>query len=291
MATTAAPATTTVPTAGDTTTVSTTTPPTSAAGTTPAETTPTLPPAAQQIRQLLPDGQIARLIPEVQATIPHDSDAFTQGLLMEDGRLYESTGRYGESTLRELDPSTGAVIRAQANDESVFAEGLELVDDRLVQLTWREEIAFVWEAETFELIDAFSYTGEGWGLCLDGDRLVMSDGSDVLTFRDPETFEPTGAVAVTADGEPVSNLNELECFDGLVMANVWKTNTIVIIDPAGGRVVAEVDATSLVVDAVAAAGDDELDVLNGVAYDELTGTFYVTGKDWPTMYQVRFVLP
>jgi glutamine cyclotransferase len=231
----------------------------------------------------------ARLVPVVEEVLPHDPEAFTQGYVLEDGRLFESAGKYGESTLREVDPATGEVVRVVENDPDVFAEGLELVGDRLIQLTWREETAFVWDADSFELIDSFTYAGEGWGLCDDGSRLVMSDGSASLTFRDRDTFAELGDVAVTLGEVAIERLNELECVGGLLFANVWLTTDIVVIDPESGEVVAVIDASLLRDQAAALAfGDFEVNVLNGIAYDEITDRFHLTGKYWPVSFVVRF---
>ncbi len=219
------------------------------------------------------------------ATYPHDPEAFTQGLVFEDGRLFESTGLRGSSTLREVDLETGTVVRSIDLDDRYFGEGLELVDDRLIQLTWQSQTAFVHDRDTFELLGTFEYPTEGWGLCRDGDRLVMSDGSPELVFRDPDTFESAGSVTVTLDGQPVEGLNELECVDGDVWANVWLTDTIVRIDPGSGTVTGVVDASELEADRPA----DDSGVLNGIAYDEATGRLQVTGKLWSTVYEVEFV--
>lgn len=225
-----------------------------------------------------------RLRVEVLSTRPHDAQAYTQGLLWHGGRLYESTGNYGSSSLREVDPETGEVRRSLPVPPQYFAEGLARVDDRLIQLTWREGVAFVYSLATFEERGQLPYSGEGWGLCHDGRRLVMSDGSDRLTFRDPATFESQGAVNVTLAGQPVFNLNELECVDGAVWANVWQTDEIVRIDPAGGQVTAVIDASGL----LAPEERRSADVLNGIAWVPETKTFLITGKFWPKMFEVRF---
>ena len=220
---------------------------------------------------------------EVLEEHPHDPAAFTQGLVWAaPDRLYESTGREGQSTLRLVDLLTGEVLRSVALDDEHFGEGLELVGDRLVQLTFTSGLALVWEEADFAEVGAFTYEGEGWGLCLLGDRLVHSDGTAILRFRDPVSFEPLDSVEVTLDSEPLGFLNELECVDGDVWANVWQTNRIVRIDPATGLVTAVVDASTL-------ARPAEADVLNGIAHDPETGTFLLTGKLWPTLYRVRFV--
>lgn len=225
-------------------------------------------------------------VPEVLETYPHDATAFTQGLLLEDGHFYESTGIYGQSTLREVIPETGEVLREVALPEEYFAEGLTLVDDYLIQITWQEGTAFVYDLETFEQTDTFTYEGEGWGICYDGAQIVMSDGSANLTMRDPETFEAQDTVEVTLDGQPVTMLNELECVDGFVYANIWRSDTIVKIDESG-KVVEEIDASGLLTDAERAQMVQDA-VLNGIAYDAEAGTFFLTGKLWPKMLEVRF---
>ena len=223
---------------------------------------------------------------ETVGMMPHDPGAWIEGLLIDSqGRLFESTGIVGETTLRELDRSSGEVLRSTAPPDDVYGEGLAMAGDRLLQLTWRDGVALAWEPDTFELLGSVPYRGEGWGLCSDGTRLVMSDGSATLTFRDPETFEPTGSVEVTAAGEPVLKLNELECVDGQVWSNVWETPYIVRIDPATGVVTGVLDMTGLAVPDPSAI--DPGAVLNGIAYDPERGTFLLTGKLWPTMYEVR----
>lgn len=226
--------------------------------------------------------EVREVVVEVLEAVPHDPDAFTQGLVFDEhGRLFESTGREGESSLREVDPFTGAVTRSLELAPDLFGEGLALVEDRLVQLTWQEGIAFAYDRETFEVVAELEYEGEGWGLCYDGERLVMSDGSATLTFRDPATFEAQGSVEVRADGEDVPLLNELECVGELVYANVWETDSIVVIDPATGAVETMIDATALERPAGA-------DVLNGIAVDP-AGELWLTGKQWDSMYRVRLV--
>jgi glutaminyl-peptide cyclotransferase len=224
----------------------------------------------------------------------HDTSAFTQGLEFVDGRLLESRGLYASdegAPLTEIDPVDGRVLRAEPRDPDdgdYFAEGLTVVGDRIIQLTWQENVAFEFDRDTFERTGTFTYDGEGWGLCHDDDRLVMSDGTPTLTFRDLATFEATGTVTVTLDGQPVERLNELECVGGLVWANIWLTPTIVGIDPADGRVVTVVDVTSLADDRGRSLEDPAADVLNGIAYDDQTDTWLLTGKLWPWMYEVEF---
>lgn len=232
-------------------------------------------------------GNVARWAPEVVATLPHDPNAFTQGLLFYDGRLFESAGRYGVSDLREVVLETGAVVRSRPLDARFFAEGLARVDDRLIQLTYREGTALVYDLDTFEEVGRFTYQGEGWGLCYDGRELWMSDGSSRLQRRDPATFELLGRVDVRLDGRPVERLNELACVGDHVIANVWLTTDLVRIVKSDGRVDAVIDAAALVPSDPAVRADSDA-VLNGVAYDPETGRWWLTGKLWPVLYQVRF---
>lgn len=222
---------------------------------------------------------------QVVRTLAHDSTAYTQGLLLHDGVLYESTGRYGASTVRTVDPATGEVLRSVPLDSTYFGEGLARVGDRLVQLTWKEGTARVLDATTLDSVGSFSYGGEGWGLCHDGTGLWMSDGTSRLTFRHPTTFAVERTLDVTADGSAVYRLNELECVDGVVWANVYQRDEIVRIDATTGRVTGILNAAALARDA-GRFGDREA-VLNGIAWDPGSGTFYVTGKLWPTMYEIR----
>ena len=187
------------------------------------------------------------LYPEVSVlgALPHDPTAFTQGLAIRRGLFYESTGLYGRSTVRIVDPATGETLSSVDLEDHYFGEGLEVVGDRVVQLTWKSGTAFIWDAETLAPRGTHSYEGEGWGLCAFEDRFVMSDGTADLTLRDLDTFEVTGRVQVTLRGKPVDRLNELECVEDLVYANVWQTDHIMVIAPHSGQVVARVDASSL----------------------------------------------
>ncbi|AEA27776.1 glutamine cyclotransferase [Pseudonocardia dioxanivorans CB1190] len=223
------------------------------------------------------------LRPQVLGELPHDTSAFTEGLEVAGGSLYESTGLAGRSQLRELDPATGALRRAVPLPADYFGEGLTVVGDRIWQLTWRDGVALEWDRASLQLLRQVPISGEGWGLCSDGARLVRSDGTDLLRFQDPTTFAETGSVRVTVDGEPLPQINELECVAGQVWANVWQTDRIVRIDPATGVVTAVVDASGL----LSAAQRPGTDVLNGIA--SLGGDeFLLTGKFWPVMFRVRF---
>lgn len=231
---------------------------------------------------------VEQLVPEVIAEYPHDATAYTQGLLYYNGSLYESTGKYGGSRLREVDMVNGTSVREISIPEEYFAEGLARVDDTLIQLTYHAGTAFVYDLATFEQIGTFSYEGEGWGLCYDGEYLFMTNGSPFLTLRDPETFDVIFSGLVTAQGQVVRQLNELECVGDYVYANVYQTDYIVKIDKHNGVVTAVIDLFELVAPAERQSWEGA-DVLNGIVYLPDSDTFLVTGKWWPKMYEVRFV--
>ena len=224
------------------------------------------------------------IIPEIVSSRPHDTMAFTEGLLLYDGSLYESTGNYGESTLRQVEPWTGTVQHKVELANAYFGEGLARIDTHLVQLTWKEQVAFIYDAAGLQKIGELTYSGEGWGLCYDGEHLVMSNGSDVLQLRDPQTFALVGTVNVTLDGLPLMRLNELECVGGAVFANIWTSDAIVRIDPSTGVVTAQVSCGGLLTPAEALHAD----VLNGIAFNPATSTFLITGKLWPRIFEARF---
>ncbi len=229
------------------------------------------------------------LAPQVLNEYPHDSKAFTQGLLWDDGYLYESTGLWGQSSLRRVDIETGVPETTITLDETYFAEGLERVGDRLIQLTWQAGLAFVYDFDSFEHIDAYEYEGEGWGLCYDGRYLFMSDSTSRLSIREPESFELIFRGAVTLEGQviPPQLLNELECVGEHIYANAWNTDYIFRIDKFTGVITAVIDASGL----LTAAERDALSsgsVLNGIAYNDEAETFYITGKNWPKLFEVVF---
>ena len=229
---------------------------------------------------------LTEAVPKVLETYPHDTGAFTQGLLLQDGHFYESTGLYGQSTLREVVPETGEVLREVNLPSEYFAEGLTLVGNRLIQITWKAGEAFVYNLDTFEQTGTLPYEGEGWGICYNGKDLVMSDGSATLTRRDPETFAVLGKTEVKLRGQPVTMLNELECVDGFVYANIWQSDTIVKIADSG-QVIEEINASNLLTNAERAQLGPNA-VLNGIAYDAENKTFFLTGKLWPKVLGVRF---
>lgn len=220
--------------------------------------------------------------PQEVYRLPHTPGAFTQGLFFAQGRLFETTGRYGQSRLMELDPHTGQVLRTRYLPAQHFGEGSVAVGKRIIWLTWTGEQAFVFDLDTFEPLGEFHYQGEGWGLAFDGERLLMSDGGSGLVFRDPQTFEPLGSVRVTDGGVAVDQLNELEWAGGLVYANVWHEPRIAVIDPYTGAVVSWLN-----LDFLAPTMADPSAVLNGIAFDERNDCLLVTGKLWPEMICVR----
>ena len=234
--------------------------------------------------------QVARLIPKVLRVLPHDAEAFTQGLLWHEGYFYESTGLYGESTLRRVDIVSGEPQVLLSIDEAYFAEGLERVDDKLIQLTWKAGAAFVYDLASFELLDTIEYEGEGWGLCFDGRFLFMSDSTPYLSLRDAETFELIVRAAVTYQGQilPPQLLNELECVGEHIYANAWNTEFIFRIDKWTGAVSAVIDASTLLTDAERADLPPG-GVLNGIAYNLESETFFITGKQWSKIFEVIFV--
>ena len=220
-------------------------------------------------------------------TYPHDPDAFTQGLLYVDGVLYESTGIKRTSTsLRQVDLASGEVLQFQDGGNEVFGEGLVLWQDKLIQLTWQNRVAFVYDQDSFELLNTWNYETEGWGITHNGRCLIMSDGSSELYFRDPDTFAEVGRITVQDQNGPVRLLNELEFINGEVWANVWQSNRIVRIDPANGQVVGSIDLTGLLDPATLT---QPADVLNGIAYDEGNGRLFITGKLWPTLFEIELV--
>jgi glutamine cyclotransferase len=261
---------------------------------------------------------------EVINEYPHDVAAFTQGLIWHEGSLYESTGQRGESSLREVNPTTGEVIRripvsrpeeqltGDNAQNDYFAEGLTLVGNQLIQLTWTEGEAFVYDLATFERVNTFNYTSQGWGICHDGRYLYMSDSSQYLAIHEADTFELIGRMLVTLNGQPLPTqlLNELECVGDSIYANLWsdspyaasfQTDYIVQIDKFNGNVISVIDAGNLLTDAMKSempgavvAEDGSVTIpssaaLNGIAYNPESDTFFITGKNWSRMFEVRFV--
>ena len=220
----------------------------------------------------------------VVAVYPHDRTAFTQGLVYAEGQLYEGTGLNGQSWLRRARLGTGEVLQQADLPAEHFGEGITLLGDRLFQLTWQSHLGFVYDQNTFQLVQTFNYPTEGWGLTHDGQRLIMSDGTATLYFLDPDTFIEVGRVNVSDERGPVNQLNELEYINGSIYANVWKTDRIARIDPASGRVLAWIDLSGLF--SAAELLDPEA-VLNGIAYDVQTDRLFVTGKRWPSLFEIE----
>jgi len=213
---------------------------------------------------------------------PHDEGAFTQGLLFRDGILYEGTGNYEFSSIRRVALETGVVQQQRDLDDNFFGEGVTLIDDRLIQLTYREHVAFIWDPTTFAPLGQFTYEGEGWGLTDAADRLIMSNGSSTIAFRDPQTFEVLREIAVHDGLDAVTRLNELEFIRGEILANVWLTDDIVRIRPDSGEVIAWIDLSGLL-----ATQTHSPNVLNGIAFDETNERLFVTGKWWPTLFEIE----
>ncbi|MFI5349892.1 MAG: glutaminyl-peptide cyclotransferase [Elusimicrobiota bacterium] len=219
---------------------------------------------------------------------PHDTAAFTEGLLWHEGYLYESVGMEGQSDVRKVDLKSGRVVQSSVIPDKAFGEGLALIGDKLIQLTFTEGRAFIYDFATMRLTGEFRYKGEGWGLTTDGKNLIMGDGSDALTFRDPATFAARRRIRVTLDGRRLKNINELEFVDGAIWANIWKDHRILRIDPSSGRVTGWLDMGGLLNDGERAQLIEPVeDVLNGIAYDPASGHFFVTGKCWPVLFEIK----
>ena len=226
-------------------------------------------------------------VPEYDITVlktyPHDPQAFTEGLLYKDGFLYEGTGLEGHSSIRKIRLKTGEIVQQRDLDPRYFGEGIVIWKNRLIELTYKSEIGLVYDFRTFVPISSFHYTGEGWGLTQDGTHLFMSDGSSDLRVLDPDSLTETGRIAVTCDGRPVHSLNELEWVDGEIYANIWQTSVIARIDPTTGQIVGLLDLSDL---AARVGAGRTVDVLNGIAYDATGERLFVTGKFWPSVYQI-----
>jgi len=223
---------------------------------------------------------------EIVNTYPHDPNAFTQGLVLHDGALYEGTGRWGESTLREVALESGAVLRSQPLEAQYFGEGITIFNDRIYQLTWQEQTGFVYDRATFELLQTFTYPTEGWGITHDGQRLIVSDGTSNIYFWDPNSLQEIGRITVRDHLGPINRLNELEYVNGEIWANIWLTDLIARISPATGDVLGYISLAGLLDTSTLT---QPADVLNGIAYDAANDRLFVTGKLWPALYEVRIV--
>lgn len=229
---------------------------------------------------------IPRYTYQIINAYPHDPNAFTQGLVYEDGVFYEGTGLRGQSSLRRVDVTSGEVQQMNSLDDPYFGEGITVWEDRIIQLTWQENTGFVYDKTSFDRLQEFTYPTEGWGITHDGQKLIISDGTATLYFWDPETLTEIDRVDVFDTNGPVVRLNELEYVAGEVWANVWQTSFIARIDPDTGEVVGWIDLTGLLDTAVIT---QQVGVLNGIAYDDATGRLFVTGKLWPQVYEIELM--
>ncbi len=220
---------------------------------------------------------------KVVAVYPHDPNAFTQGLAIDHGQLYEGTGLYGQSTIRKVDLATGRVEKQRSINSTYFGEGIAILDGRLYELTWQHGVGIVYDLATFNQQRTFQYTGEGWGLTQDGKNLILSDGSAKIRFLDPQSFAVVREIEVRDHGQPVTKLNELEYIDGEIWSNVWYDDRIARISPATGEVLGWIDLSTLY--PKSARGSEA--VLNGIAYDAAAKRLFVTGKNWPQLYEIE----
>lgn len=234
--------------------------------------------------------EIEYLIPKVIRKIPHDPHAFTQGLVIDQNQLYESTGLYGQSSLRLLDLQDGHVIQNYSLPKQFFAEGLTIFNHQVIQLTWQEKQAFVYQCQPFKVLHTLPYQGEGWGLCRDQQTVWMSNGSSTLVQRDPEKLTVLKSLSVSLNKQPLSALNDLECVDQWIYANVWGKEWIAKINKQTGEVCGLIDASHLLSHSEKMLLGPQ-DVLNGIAFHPTTQTFYLTGKNWPWIFEVQFIFP
>lgn len=223
---------------------------------------------------------------EIVNIYPHDPGAFTQGLVFDNGILYEGTGRWGESSLRQVGLESGIVLRSVPLEDQYFGEGITVLGDRIYQLTWQEGTGFVYDKNSFERLQTFTYPHEGWGITHDGQRLIVSDGTSTIRFWDPNTLQETGRITVRDNNGPLNRLNELEYVNGEIWANIWMTDRIARIDPETGTVKGYIELSGLL---DTSNLTQPVDVLNGIAYDASTGRVFVTGKLWPALYEIAIV--
>lgn len=240
--------------------------------------TPTLP----QTAQTCPSATHHSV--EIVNRHPHDSSAYTQGLLFQDGYFYESTGLLGESSIRKVNPATGEVLQMHALASDLFGEGLALVNNHLIQLTWKNNRALVYTLDNMTPVAEFSYPGEGWGLTYDGQQLIMSDGTSWLRFLDPVSFEEKSRLMVIDGHTPIERINELEIVQGKILANIWQTSQIIAIDPHSGCITTWVNLDALVREE---SNQPDAEVLNGIAFDPNSGRLWVTGKRWNSVYEIK----
>jgi glutamine cyclotransferase len=236
-----------------------------------------------KVHKYATDSSVVKYSYKIIKIFPHDPGAFTQGLVWDEGVLYEGTGLYGKSSLRKTKLDSGEVLKKVKLSDQFFGEGVTIFNDRIIQLSWRSNIGFVYDKNTLNVIRKFRYDNEGWGITHDGDKLIMSNGSANLYFLDPGTFKEIGKIEVRDEVGPVTRLNELEYIRGQIFANVWKTDRIAIIDPRNGQVTGWIDLQSLT---DLAGGDRRAKTLNGIAYDKERDRLFVTGKLWPKIYEI-----
>ncbi|MFC2150942.1 glutaminyl-peptide cyclotransferase [Bacteroidota bacterium] len=223
---------------------------------------------------------------KIVKTYPHDKRAYTQGLFYDNGVMYEGTGQFGESKLRKVGFETGKLISELSLEANYFGEGITAFKDKIIQLTWRSNTGFVYDKKSFKLITTLKYSTEGWGITTDGEKLIMSDGTHTIHFLNPEYFNEIGKIEVYDQNGPVDSINELEYIDGLVFANIYQTEEIIAFDPKTGKVLKRIDCRKIVPNGYQGEQDN---VLNGIAYDKENDRYFITGKRWPNLFEVKFV--
>lgn len=229
---------------------------------------------------------------KVIKTLPHDTSSYVEGLEYHDGFFYESAGDYGHSSLRKVEPSTGKIVQSTAVDKQYFAEGITIIGDKIIQLTYREKVGFVYDKASLKKLSEFSYTTgrEGWGLAFDGNKVLNTDGSNTIFFLDKDKYNRIGSIDVYDNKGPIQNLNELEFIDGKIYANVYTTNDIMIINPENGAVEGKIDLTGIFpADYFKTEDQRANNVLNGIAYDQATKRLFVTGKKWPHIFEIKIM--
>lgn len=229
---------------------------------------------------------------KVVKTLPHDTSSYVEGLEYHDGFFYESAGDYGHSSLRKVEPSTGKIVQSTPVDKQYFAEGITVIGDKIIQLTYREKVGFVYDKASLKKLSEFSYTTgrEGWGLAFDGQKILNTDGSNTIYFLDKNQYNRIGSIDVYDNKGPVQNLNELEYIDGKIYANVYTTNDILIINPENGAVEGKIDLTGIFgADYFKTEDEKANNVLNGIAYDKTSKRLFVTGKKWPSIFEIKLI--
>ncbi|MCE5207061.1 MAG: glutaminyl-peptide cyclotransferase [Chloroflexi bacterium] len=226
---------------------------------------------------------------QVTNQFPHDSGAFTEGLAIHNNVLYEATGIYGRSSIRKIDLESGRIEKIRYLSDEYFGEGLAIIDEKIIWITWQSNTGFVLDLDSFEVIDSFSYDHEGWGLAYDGSKLFMSDGSDIIHILEPDNFTETGTIHISDNGAPVEMINELEFIEGDLYANIWQTTFIAKIDPVSGNVTGWLDLNALLEQFETIR--HPVDVLNGIAYNNESKQIFITGKYWPKVFEIEILTP